>query len=77
MVSWGFCLELLEKLESHILLELKAPCKGAWKMGEFMVFSQQLVMQVTPELCALLKVAPQAHLKLQAMLIDIQQYKST
>ena len=38
MVSWGCCLELLEKLESHILLELKAPCEGAWKMGEFMAF---------------------------------------
>ena len=34
-------------------------------------------MQVTPELCALLKVVPKAHLELQAMLIDIQQYKPT
>ena len=34
-------------------------------------------MQVTPELCALLKVAPKAHPELQVMLIDIQQYKPT
>ena len=34
-------------------------------------------MQVTPELHALLKVMPKAHLELQAMLIDIQQYKPT
>ena len=75
--SWGHCLEPLEKLESHALLELKALHEGAWKMGEFMAFSQYLVMQVTPELCTLLKVAPKAHLELQAMLIDIQQYKPT
>ena len=46
-------------------------------MGEFMVFYQQLVMQVTLELCALLKVAPKAHQELQVMLINIQQYKPT
>ena len=34
-------------------------------------------MQVTLELWALLKVTPKAHLELQAMLIDIQQYKPT
>ena len=32
-------------------------------------------MQVTLELRALLKVIPKAHLELQAMLIDVQQYK--
>ena len=42
-----------------------------------MVFSQHLVMQVTLELHALLKVALKAHLELQAMLFDIQQYKPT
>ena len=73
MASWGYCLELLEKLESHILLELKALREGT-KIGEFMVFSQQLVMQVMLELCTLLKVTPKAHPELQAMLIDIQQY---
>ena len=51
--------------------------EGAWKMGEFMAFSQHLVMQVTPELCALLKVMLKAHPELQAMLIDVQQYKPT
>ena len=64
IASWGHCLKPLEKMESHILLELKALREGAWKMGEFMVFSQQLTVQVTPELRALLKVAPKAHPKL-------------
>ena len=34
-------------------------------------------MQVTLELWALLKVTPKAHPELQAMLVDIQQYKPT
>ena len=46
-------------------------------MGEFTAFSRKLTMQVTPELRALLKVAPKAHPELQAMLIDVQQYKPT
>ena len=77
VASWGHCLEPLEKIESCILLELKALHEGAWKMGKFMAFSQHLVIQVTPEPCALLKVMPRAHLELQAMLIDVQQYKPT
>ena len=64
-------------MESHVLLELKALHEGTWKMGEFTVFSQYLTMQVTLELRALLKVALKAHPELQAMLIDIQQYKPT
>ena len=40
MANWGHCLELLEKLESHVLLELKALHKGTWKMGKFMAFPQ-------------------------------------
>ena len=48
-------------MESCVLLELKALHEGAWKMGEFMAFSQNLTMQVTPELRALLKVARQRH----------------
>ena len=75
IASWGHCLELLEKMESRILLELKALHEGAWKMGEFMAFSQQLTIQVTPELWALLKVVLKAHLELQAILINLQQYK--
>ena len=62
-------------MESCVLLKLKALHEGAWKMGEFTTFSQKLTMQVTPELRALLKVAPKAHPELQAMLIDAQQYK--
>ena len=77
IASWGRCLEPLEKMESCILLELKALHEGTWKMGEFIVFSQNLIMQVTPELQALLKVAPKAHPELQAMLVDVQQYKPT
>ena len=77
VASWGRCLEPLEKMESCILLELKALQEGARKMGEFMAFSQNLTMQVTPELQALLKVTPKAHQKLQVVLIDVQQYKPT
>ena len=77
MASWGRCLEPLEKLESHVLLELKALHEGALKIGEFLVFSQKLVMQVMLELHTLLKVLLMAHPELQAMFIDIQQYKPT
>ena len=77
IASWGRCLEPLEKMESRVLLELKALHEGAWKMGKFTAFSQNLIMQVTPKLQALLKVAPKAHPELQAMLIDVQQYKPT
>ena len=77
VASWGHCLKPLEKIESCILLELKALREGTWKIGKFMAFSQQLTMQVTPELRALLKVVPKAHPELQAMLIDVQQYKPT
>ena len=72
MVSWGYCLEPLGKLESHVLLELKALHEGAWKIGGFIAFSQNLIIQVTLELHALLKVMLKAHPKLQAMLIDVQ-----
>ena len=68
-------MEPLEKLENHILLELEALQEGAWKIGKFMVFSQHLVIQVMPELYALFKVVVKAHLELQPMHIDIQQYK--
>ena len=46
-------------------------------MGKFTAFSQNLTMQVTLELWALLKVTLKAHLELQVMLIDVQQYKPT
>ena len=39
VASWGRCLKPLEKMESRILLELKALHEGAWKMGKFMAFS--------------------------------------
>ena len=77
MAVKGCCLEPLEKLGSSILLELKAPHEDTWKMGEFIVSSQHLVMWVMPELYTLLKVVLKAHPELQAMPIDIQQYKPT
>ena len=77
IASWGCCLKPLEKMENCVLLELKALCESAWKMGKFTAFSHKLTMQVTPELRALLKVTLKAHLELQAMLIDVQQCKPT
>ena len=77
MASWGHCLEPLEKLESHVLLELRALHEGTWKLGDFMVFYQHLVVQVIPELLVLLKALLKAHPELLAVLIDIQQYKPT
>ena len=61
IASWGYCLKPLEKMESCVLLELKTLQEGAWKLGKFTAFSQQLTMQVTPELRALLKVMLKAH----------------
>ena len=40
MASWGHCLEPLEKLESHVFLDLKALHEGIWKMGDITAFSQ-------------------------------------
>ena len=66
-------MEPLEKLESSILLELKALCKGNWKLSKFIALSQHLVMQVMLELHTLLKVTQMAHPELQAMLMNVQQ----
>ena len=77
IASWGPCLEPLEKLESCVLLELKALCESTYKTGKFTAFSHHLVVQVVLELLTLLKFVPKAHLEVQAMLIDIQQYKPT
>ena len=52
---------------------MRAP--GRWASS--LAFSQHLVMQVTQELCALLKVMLKSHPELQVMFIDIQQYKPT
>ena len=77
VASWCCCLEPLEKIASHILLELKALHEVVWKMGEFGAFSQQLVIRVTPELHALHKIVPKVHVVLQAIFINTQQYKPT
>ena len=67
-------MKLLRKLESHVLLELKALHEGSWKIGEFTAFSQHLVMQITPELRSLLKFMLNAYLELQTIFIEVQQY---
>lgn len=66
VASWGRKLETLEQEESRVLLELKALREGSWKLNEFTAFAQNLTMKVSPELRALLKVAPKAHPELQA-----------
>ena len=43
IASWGHCLEPLEKMESHILLELKALHEGTRKMGKFRHFPNNLL----------------------------------
>ena len=55
------------------MLDLNELGEDSWNIGNFTAFYQYLVMQVMPELCTLLKVTLMAHLKLQAMLIDVQQ----
>ena len=77
IASWGRCLKLLEKMESRVLLELKALQEGTWTMGEFTAFFPATYYQVTLELRALLKVVLKTHPEFQAMLIDVQQYKPT
>ena len=64
--SWGRALEPLERLESRVVLELRALREGCWKLGEFTAFARKLEMRVSPELRALLKVAPRAHPELHA-----------
>lgn len=75
VASWGRCLDVLEQQESRVLLELKALREGAWKLSEFTAYASRLVMRVSPALKALLGVANKAHPELQAMLIDLMQYK--
>ena len=57
------------------MLELKALREGAWKLSEYTAYSKNLVMRVTPDLRALLKVANRAHPSVHAMLIDLSAYK--
>ena len=61
VASWGRCLDTLEQLESRVTLELKALREGSWKLSEFTAFAPRLVMKVSPELKALLKVSNKAH----------------
>lgn len=57
------------------MLELKALREGCWKLSEYTAYSTNLVLRVSPELKALLKIAAKAHPELHAMLIDLQQYR--
>jgi hypothetical protein len=65
----------LELEDSRVLLELKALREGCWKLSEFTAYASNLSMKITPELKALLKIAPKAHPELHALLIDLTQYK--
>ena len=56
-------------------MELKALREGAWKLGEFTSFANNLTMRISPHLKALLKVANKAHPTLHALLIDLMTYK--
>ena len=71
MASWGYCLEPMEKLAIHILLELKTLHKGNWEVDTIMAFSQQLNMQVMPELYTLLKLTSKVYPELYAIFADI------
>ena len=75
MASWGRCLEVLEQHDSRVILELKALREGAWKLSKFTAFAPKLVVKVSRELRALLKVSNRAHPELQALLIDFLQYR--
>ena len=58
-----------------MLPELKAVCEGCWKLSDFTAYTSRLTLRIPPELKALLKIAPKVHLELQAMLVDLLQYK--
>ena len=77
VASWGRCLDTGEKFESKVMLELKALREGSWKLSEYTAFHQRLTYVISKELRALLKIAPKAHPQLQALLIDVLQYKPT
>ena len=74
VATWGHCLEALEQSDSRVLLELKVLREGACKLLEFTAFAKHLIMRVSKELYALLKVAHKAQPELQALLIDLMQY---
>ena len=74
VATWGHCLEALKQSDSHVLLELKALCKGTYKLAEFTAFAKHLTMRVSKELRALLKVVHEAHPELQALLINLMHY---
>ena len=46
-----------------------------WKLSEFAAFAQNLVLNITPALKSLLKLSGRAHPSLQAMLVDLMQYR--
>ena len=51
--------------------EVKSLKEGAWKLSEYAAFHRHLCFVTSPELKALLKIAPKAHPPLQAYLIDL------
>ena len=63
-------------MESRVLLELKALREGAWKMGEFTAFFPKTNHAGHTGVAGLVEGhALKAHPDLQAMLINVQQYK--
>ena len=60
-----------------MVLELMTLQEAAWKMADVCAYVQpcQLVMAVSPELKALLKLANKAHPRLQAMMVDLHLYR--
>ncbi len=68
-------METMEFEQSRLLLELKAAREGCWKLADFTAYAKRFTIKISPELKALLKIAPKAHPELQAMLVDLQQYK--
>ena len=77
MATWGRAVDGVERNESRVILELRALREGAYKLVEFVAFANKLTMMVSPELRALLKISHRAHPELQALLIDLLQYRPT
>lgn len=58
-----------------MLLELRALREGCWKLSEYTTYANRLVLSVSRGLKALLGLSKRAHPDIQAMAIDLAQYK--
>ena len=75
VASWGRCLEFLECEDPRVLLELRALKEGLWKLAEFTAYAKKLVISISQILKSLLKLSNRTHPTLQALVIDLLQYK--